>query len=396
MTSLAAPQPLSAPESAGPQTTGQEAAEGATATSATFAHGATRVDVSTKTEAVLEWLDYFLRPWFSPDAEGTNRRARVELVVDSHEYQRIAPADEATEAADVVPVFLLDSGLVSLPVVGVEDQASWIADAYLRALYRVGRSADVRVLAADGRHGARVALMRVVRELAMIGSAARGEVLLHASVAAWRGGAVAFCGPKRSGKTTLLLRNLLAGDSTFLANDRAIAVVNQGGVTVRGLPTIIALRGDTIDRFPGLSELRTIRDRHWQIPGEMDPSKAVPWTESGAPIDLAPQSLCAALGVRAQADAPLRAVVFPRVNSTVTGARPVRISSAEAQLRLRDSIVGAHLPSRRADALWPTQTAAPAIDTMAALAQLPSFELVLGADSDAQPAVPDEIARFVD
>ena len=365
---------------------------------AVFAFGGLTIEVVSDSPPGLEWLQFFMRPWFAGapvSARGDERtHARVEFAVDP--ATGAASKAVGTHVSESRPVFLLDSRLVALPA--VHSAEGWVSyrDDDLGAVYETRGDGVVRVRAAGDDAGTRVALMRVVRELAMIDAVARGGVLLHASVTAIGGNAVAMCGPKRSGKTTLLLHLLMSGGAAYVANDRAVATASpNGGAGVRGLPTIVALRGDTVDRFPDVARtLRALPDRHWLTPREAAQTNTRR-TVVGSPIDLAPASLCNAIGVGAVAGANLRALVFPRVDQTVSGRMCRRLTSTETIDRLRHSQVGAGLTNRRADALWPARYHVPQTDTSDALASLPSFELVLGRGAYDQPALPDEIQALV-
>jgi len=56
---------------------------------------------------------------------------------------------------------------------------------------------------------------------------------------------VILAGPKKSGKTTLLMHLLSGGGADYVANDRVAVAWRDGVPVLRGMPTIITLREAT-------------------------------------------------------------------------------------------------------------------------------------------------------
>ena len=78
---------------------------------------------------------------------------------------------------------------------------------------------------------ARVALMRVVREYAMLYATQAGWLILHAAAVCVGGDAFVIAGPKRAGKTTLLLHALRNEQGAYVSNDRVALGAEPSGVT---------------------------------------------------------------------------------------------------------------------------------------------------------------------
>ncbi|HYI21693.1 MAG TPA: hypothetical protein VEX62_03560, partial [Candidatus Limnocylindrales bacterium] len=281
--------------------------------SVTFAFGSTRV-VVTAPPAPLAWLDYFLRPWFDTDAAAGGEARMVELRLDRSAYEAV-PRDSV--AGERVDCYLLDTGVVSHAVAGREEGRLWIDDRDLGVAYGIDEDRHLLVVAANDGPGARVALMRVVRELAVTDALANGRPLLHAAVVDIDGAATAICGSKRAGKSSLMLHLLQQTGARFGANDRAVARRTDGQWLVRGMPTITALRADSLARFPhAAAKLRSARDRHWLRPEEAAATQSQPWADASRPMDLAPASLCALLDVEPVAELPLGTLLFPRIDAS--------------------------------------------------------------------------------
>jgi hypothetical protein len=117
--------------------------------------------------------------------------------------------------------------------------------------YRYG--SDVEVVARPGDLRVRIALLRIVREIATAHAHSRRRTLgLHAAAFAARGRACLVVGPKRSGKTTLLVHALSSGNAVLLANDRVLVDATEETGLALGVPAVISLRQGTLGRFPGL------------------------------------------------------------------------------------------------------------------------------------------------
>ena len=153
-----------------------------------------------------------------------------------------------------MPCFVLDGGTVCHPEwKGSGPDERILFDAHYQAFYYVERrSGHVRILATPRPNLTRIALMRVVRELAMAASLARGGLLLHGAAFAIGGRGVVLAGPRRAGKSTLLLHALQAAGALFISNDRVLARQGQDRVVLRGMPTIVNLRPGTLATFPAV------------------------------------------------------------------------------------------------------------------------------------------------
>jgi len=350
--------------------------------------------------APIAWLREFLEPWFddgagpmggAPDAPAD--APVVHLSLDPRTCARLA-RDGGPASGPLVPCFLLDDRILGYPRWLAADGGAWIRDSHLDTWYQPGPG-GVRILAPEDGRGARVALMRVVRELTMHRLADRGAVLLHAAGAARGGRALLVCGPRRAGKTTLLLRLLAEPGMAYLANDRVAVVPGSlsgaaGGVvaTARGLPTIVALRPGTLALLPSVeTRLRADRPDHWRTLAEGraagltdDARRGAPAGPPTLPVDLSPAQLCALVGVRPAPAAMVAAVVFPVSDPTTRGVRLERLGRADALTRLRAGTVGAGLPRRSARglAVGAPQRPRPRVDR---LAGLPAFAVHLGPDA---------------
>ncbi len=353
----------------------------------------------------LLWLDEFLSPWFV--AAGDQWPDGVETIVtlrcDARRHGRLLAAPPPDESASEVDVFVLDSRVVRHRVWREQDAERLILDEDFRVFYLVSRRhPHVRILAGDDPVATRVALMRVVRELAMAHVQRAGR-LLHAAALEIGGRAIAVIGPKRAGKTTLLLHLLRAPGARFVANDRAL--VDFAGSTPRltGLPSIVAVRFGTLELFP---ELRArAADRAYAFGDTLAESRAATTKlPATAGIDVTPAQLCDLAQVEAAACAPLAALVFPQVNLTHRdrglGVDLQRLHPETAKRRLRDSLFGGGDTGQRS-AAFGAQFAGDdepmSRDTFCrALAQaVPAFDYRLGSDTFAERRAAAALANWL-
>ncbi len=348
------------------------------------------VVVTADDPAPVVWAQEFLEPWFDRSVPGAGARPHateppgVHLALDPDACARLARDGQPAGGASV-PCFLLDDRILAYPRWIAPDGTPWIRDTHLDAWY--GRSAaGIRILAPRDGRGARVALIRVVRELAMHHVAASGGVMLHAAGIVAGDRALLVCGPRRAGKTTLLLRLLAEPGAAYLANDRVAVVPIPGrgaGAIARGLPTIVALRPGTVALLPAIAaRLGAWRPDHWQTlaEGASDPSPAGAAAPLTVPVDLSPAQLCALAGVPPAQEARIAAIVYPQSGPSVPGVRLERLERGERLLRLRGGTVGAGLRRRSARglAIDPASRPRPRPER---LAGIPAYAVHLGPDA---------------
>lgn len=292
------------------------------------------LDAGCDDAADLAWLREFLCPWFEPVAQSDAAVARVVLSRDAAELAALRAAGPLAGAVPQ-PAFLADGAPLTLrPWAGgaaprFQDPA---ADAFVEA----PEPGVWRVLAAPGAHFARVVWMRVLRELATLHVARRGAALLHAAAVEQGGAALAFVGPKRSGKTSCLLFALEAPGARFVANDR-LCTWDGEAPRVRGMPTIVSLRGDALAAFPALAQrVREADPRVASRPGENRAGQPE-WPRRAGNAGLASAAFLAASRVAACAQGPLGLLVFPRVSQRPGGFACTRLPADEVLRRLRSA-----------------------------------------------------------
>jgi hypothetical protein len=250
--------------------------------------------------APLRWLQRFVEPQFlARDADAPDQTIRLIVDGDAHAHLTARGPDPGQLTR---PCFTLDSGIVSGRLWRAADEAELVYEEARDVFYqRVScRPGVVDVVTARDTEATRVALMRVVREYAMQYASRAGWVIVHAAAVAFGADAFVIAGPKKAGKTTLLLHALCNEGGAYVSNDRVALRVEPSGVVVHGIPTIMSIRPDSEGWFPGLARKleRAAGDARFSLP---------------------PGELCAALDVESRASARVAALLYPEVDTRSDG-----------------------------------------------------------------------------
>jgi hypothetical protein len=303
-----------------------------TACRTTLQSGQIGVEV-TCPSADLAWLEEFLSPAFCARASGGDVHYGVEAVVDEGRfdaYLAARPAGPLPEAA----AFVLDQRV--LTTVSWRDPSTG-RTAFFDPAHRVvylthADTPGVTIVARTGGRLFRGALMRVVREVAMTRAWTPGSLVLHASAFATARGAVIVAGPKRAGKTSLLLY-ALHGGAAFISNDRVVLVSGGESFVAHGMPSITSLRHSTLALFPRLAAALDERRYRAHLTIAEAEASAAPPDGDGA---ISPSQLCRAMDARMDAAVPAAAVLLPRVDLSRLGLEILPLDPSAARDRFDD------------------------------------------------------------
>jgi hypothetical protein len=208
----------------------------------------------------------------------------------------------------------------------------------------------IEILTAAGNKASRIALMRVVREFAMIHSAQRHALVIHGAAFSAGDHCVIVAGPKRAGKTTLLMHALHSGKARFLSNDRVVVFLEEDRALARGMPTIVTIRKESLEKFPeGSGRLETTSYNFTLSLCETAEQRTRPDREGR--FSLSPAQFCQFLQVTPLSQQKLGALVFPRISTTNAAMALEPLSFDVAVSRLTDAIFQTHLSRRTASSL---------------------------------------------
>ena len=314
------------------------------------------IDVGADEAATLAWLIEFLAPAFQAvpcDASLPDHLVLFETTPAKHAKLRDALASASPESLEG---FTYDGRFSRHPGRVADDGRIWVRDERHDTFYGVDDGAR-SVFVVAGRRGPypRVALMRVVRELATIALHRSARLPVHGAAFVHDGAAVLLCGPKRSGKTSLLIHALRCGGA-FVSNDR-LFVSTQAPVAARSMPTIVMLRNDTLGMFEQLKQAyeRARFDRGRTI-AECAPGVSRPEPRAAEDFDrpgISPAQFCQLLGVSMQPAAPVGMILFPRVDESVDGILIESLPAARAQQALEKSLLKPSHPTRYSQVFAP-------------------------------------------
>jgi hypothetical protein len=166
--------------------------------------------------------------------------------VGVHAEPVLGPAPSATGsepcfALDTKVDFLPSSGGAPLRVEYAEKSVSYLLEGDQVTIAPSGPAPDLRVTT-----------FMVVRELAVAQALATPMLQLHAAGFASAGRVALLTGPKGAGKTTTLSHLAASSGCAIVANDRALARDGADGWEVRGVPTIVGIRPDTMALLPDM------------------------------------------------------------------------------------------------------------------------------------------------
>lgn len=320
-------------------------------------------------EADLDWLVRVLACGFEP-VTNAEPHATVRLVIDAARFAELE-ARGAT-GAGARSGFAQDAEPYPLtPWRSADETTELLHDAQVPAFHAVDRPhRTVTVIAPKRGFASRLALLRVVRELAMDRVVADGAVLVHGAALATTAGVVVIAAPKRHGKTTLLLSLLTQTAAAYVSNDRCLLRAGADAATIRGLPTIVSITRDGLTRFPA------VRDRLLAARPDLAGDRPS--------IGLTPDELIRILDLPSATSGPLAAFLLPRITANAARLTVTRLDPAAALAPLRAGLFRAGHPTLLGDVfawdtppgLSPSQAAEPTLQHVAT--HLPCFAVEIG------------------
>jgi hypothetical protein len=314
-----------------------------------FEYEGLRIRVESSNPSHLTWLEEFLAPQFEP-TDGGSFAWRVAFAGDPERFDAVLARGPRPDRA-VLDVFALDADVVRLPAWNSEESSTTVFEDRYPAFYSVDASnRSVAILAREADRSSRIALMRVVRELAMNHALRSGGLFLHASASSFGGRGAVVTGPRTAGKTTLLVY-LLSHGARFVGNDRVLVRNAEDRVTARGMPTLVAIRSGTLELFPAL------RDRllasHYFSSRTLDESRRMAGHPAPSPVDdkigVSPAQLLSLLDAEPQAGCDVGAILFPRVTAEVEAFELELLDAPDASRRFGSALLGVHPWKKGAD-----------------------------------------------
>lgn len=308
-----------------------------------FAYNGLTIRVYSGNPSHLFWLEEFLSPQFQLLGEGTSE-CIVSLTADDQLFREVFRRGARSDGGRV-DCFALDSNLVRLPLWQSLGPDQIIFDPQFRVFYVVNTGgAETEMLTRANSLAARISLMRVTREYAMNHSHRAGCLIIHGSAFVVGDRGVIIAGPKRAGKTTLLIHALQGGAAAYLSNDRVVASFDGTAPMLRGMPTVVTVRRQTLEMFPDLLDRLLVRSYRSRLSlGEIREAQLRPvQPDQDGNYYLSPAQFCDLLQVASVAQAQAEALVFPQVTGRSGSIELERLSSKAAAVRLADCLFSSH------------------------------------------------------
>lgn len=308
-----------------------------------FAYNGFTIRVYSADRSHLAWLEEFLRPQFQVLDDGPYE-CTLSLTADDQLFREVFRRGARPDGRRV-DCFALDSSLVQLPLWQSLGPDQIIFDPQFRVFYIIRADcAEAEMLTLANNLAARISLMRVTREFAMNHSHRAGCLIIHGSAFVVGERGVIIAGPKRAGKTTLLIHELRTGSAAYVSNDRVVVSFGRTAPVLRGMPTVATVRKQTLEMFPDL--LHRLLERSYRSRlslAEMREAQLRPVkTNQDGDYYLSPAQFCDLLQVASVAQAQAEALVFPQVTGRSGAIELERLSSEVAAVRLTDCLFSSH------------------------------------------------------
>jgi hypothetical protein len=167
----------------------------------------------------------------------------------------------------------------------------------------------------------------------------RQSLDLHAAAVSGGDQVVVIAGPKLSGKTTLAL-HVLARGARWIGNDRVMLRGLDAAPHVRGVPSAVKVRPDTVARFPELIALAGAPRPYLLSEAELAAADRAAGELTEFDLAFTPAQVASRLGVERVAEGPLGAFVFPQLRADVRRWDVQRLSTDELVEALTGSVYG--------------------------------------------------------
>lgn len=312
-----------------------------------FRYGEMCVGVSCGRARDLRWLAEFLCPSFQVLDRGT---ADYQVSLRSNEKAwEIVQSWGPHPRGRLVDCFYLDTRITRHPIWRSPGDETIVHDEEFGVSYIVSHDdATITILALEDTRLPRLALMRVVRELAMIHSQEHDRMILHGASFLLGRRCFVIAGQKRAGKTSMLIHGLRQTGARYVANDRALVSLEASGARVRGMPSIVTLRPSCLAMF------RKVRERlrscsYYPVLSLSEARRGLqgrikPWRNGK--YNLSPVQFCDLMRVDMVGEARATAILFPRITKARGTMRLRRLSVDQASVRLRGSLFRARSPRK--------------------------------------------------
>lgn len=210
-------------------------------------------------------------------------------------------------------------------------------------------NSKVIVVANQNQSSARIAILRVLREIATQRMLASGWLPLHAAAVTFAERSILILGERGAGKSTLMLQLLSEHKCEFLANDRVwIDASSPNGPQVYSIPCVINIRASSLALLTPdsatTSQAFRFRDsicRNWRARETLDETLAKPRSLLGgnesADLSLSPRQFLHLMQRDQVSNAQASMFLFPSIRDE-PGFATQRLTPEQCQTKLRENL----------------------------------------------------------
>ena len=282
-----------------------------------FEYADRRIKVSTFDKSSVDWLHEFLSPAFQP-VDGKSADWTVVVATDPVLHKRLM--QQPKPQREPLDCFTLDGSFASHEVLGWEGAVATVRDQNRGIIYKIdAEQSRIEILGLPDRRIQRMAVARVIREIATLHAMNIGRLHCHGASFSINGKAIILAGVKRAGKTSNLLHALHDPASNFISNDRIFVQTDSVAPIVRGMPTILKIRPKTFNFLPDFDKQTRIRPYHFletleEAEGSFSDRRKYLFGKSDLRTRLNSTQLCELMNTTAVCEAKLGAIVFPVIS----------------------------------------------------------------------------------
>ena len=300
------------------------------------------VQVVTPSLTEHNWLEEFFCPHFKV-VDRAIPDYRIYFKEDTTYYNKLLSQKEQSKN-ELVNCFLLDNRAIRLPRFKITEHKSVIFDDNFRVFYLIDADKlEIYLWTIDNNFRARIALMRVIRELTMNYLIGKPSLIIHGSAFVSDRKAIITVGNKGAGKTTFLLHNLQTEKHQYLSNDRLFISQTNEEYLVQGIPTIAAILPSTLEILPNIkSRLDTSFFQTKFTIEEAKKSRKPPQTSKNGKIGLTPAQLCQITDTVPISEAKAWAIIFPKITNQQGGMKFKKLSEKDAEGMFDRAIFGGY------------------------------------------------------
>ncbi len=290
-----------------------------------YLHSCIEVTVDLRTpDNIYDVLDFFSSYLEATDAPKTKPLAAMNVIpYELYDWEALDSGlfiEWKTMRTSTAPEFNLKSRLFRLG-----DDEHFIADETRTNIVMNKQENRVDVYFSTE---SSIQLIELIRDLIVKNEESQGTLILHASAVLVEDSGIAVVGSKGSGKSTMLLELLSAGDCSLISGDKCFITVTDDRLRINGWPDYPHLGAGTVARFPALRSL--VEDVYGLDAATMHPDKK---------ILIDPARFAETLSIRfGRGDYALDTCIFPRFDSASDGSTLTSVKHGGAD-RLLDNLM---------------------------------------------------------